>query len=80
MRRLKSRGVTCYLVTNGLLLESLADEVVDSGLDWIVVSIDSDKPAEHDRNRHVEGLPGWLLEYRLYRLLTRLLARAARAA
>lgn len=56
VRRLKSRGVTCYLVTNGLLLESLADEVVDSGLDWIVVSIDSDKPAEHDRNRHVEGL------------------------
>lgn len=36
------------------------------------------RPVALFRLRH--WLPGWLLEYRLYRLLTRLLARAARAA
>lgn len=56
IRRLKARGLTCYIVTNGLLLEANAQAVVDSGVDYVTVSIDSDRPAEHDRNRHVEGL------------------------
>ncbi|NFV81584.1 radical SAM protein [Magnetospirillum aberrantis] len=56
IRRLKSHGLTCYIVTNGMLLERHAQDVVDSGVDYVVVSIDSDDPAEHDRNRHLDGL------------------------
>jgi len=56
IRRLKQRGLMVYIVTNGLLLEERAQELIDSGLDYIVVSLDSDRPSEHDQIRQVDGL------------------------
>ncbi len=56
VRRLKSRGLVVYIVTNGKLLQQYAQDIIESGLDYVVVSLDSDKAAEHDDNRKVNGL------------------------
>ena len=56
IRRLKSRGVVTYIVTNGLLLADYAQDLVESNIDYIVVSLDSDLPEEHDDGRKVKGL------------------------
>ncbi|MEO5375153.1 MAG: radical SAM protein [Alphaproteobacteria bacterium] len=62
VRRLKERGVVAYIVTNGLLLAEHAAEIVESGLDYVVVSLDSDDPREHDGQRRVAGLMDKALE------------------
>lgn len=56
VRRLKARGVLTYLVTNGLLLAEKAQEIVASGVDYVVVSLDSDDADQHDALRHSPGL------------------------
>ena len=50
IREIKARGLTCTIITNGGRLEPLAEELVDTGIDSIAVSIDG--PAErHDAIR-----------------------------
>lgn len=56
VRRLKERGVVAYLVTNGMLLAEKAADIVDSGIDYVVVSLDSDDAVQHDEQRHSPGL------------------------
>jgi MoaA/NifB/PqqE/SkfB family radical SAM enzyme len=50
IREIKKRGLTCTIITNGGRLEALAEELVDSGIDSIAVSIDG-PPEVHDRIR-----------------------------
>ncbi len=54
VRHIKSRKLTCQINTNGLYLRKNAVEIVDSGLDDLIVSIDG-PPEVHDQ---VRGLPG----------------------
>jgi MoaA/NifB/PqqE/SkfB family radical SAM enzyme len=56
VQRLKSHGLTVYIVTNGLLLKENAQWIIDSGVNFVTVSLDSDLSAEHDDIRKVEGL------------------------
>ena len=56
IRILKRHGVFVYIVTNGLLLEQFAEEIISSGVDTVVISIDSNEASEHDQIRKVEGL------------------------
>lgn len=56
IRILKSQGIVVYIVTNGLLLEEKADDIISSGVDSVVISIDSDDSGEHDDIRKVQGL------------------------
>jgi MoaA/NifB/PqqE/SkfB family radical SAM enzyme len=56
IRILKQHHVVVYIVTNGLLLEKFANQIVSSGVDTVVVSIDSDDASQHDDVRKVEGL------------------------
>jgi len=56
VRRLKSHGLGVYIVTNGLLLSRCASEIIDAGVDYVVVSIDSDIPEEHDAGRGQRGV------------------------
>jgi MoaA/NifB/PqqE/SkfB family radical SAM enzyme len=54
IRLAKARGFVCTLTTNGVLLSRHARELVESGLDSIVLSIDG--PEEiHDSTRGVRG-------------------------
>jgi radical SAM protein with 4Fe4S-binding SPASM domain len=50
----KERGLTVQINTNALLLEKLAQEVIDSGLDDLIISLDGPE-AVHDE---IRGLPG----------------------
>ncbi|HPI72833.1 MAG TPA: radical SAM protein [bacterium] len=50
----KNRRLTCQVNTNGLYIKKYARELVDSGLDDLIVSIDGPE-AVHDQ---VRGLPG----------------------
>ena len=54
IREIKKRGLTCTIITNGGRLEALAEELVDSGIDSIAVSIDG-PPERHDATRGREG-------------------------
>jgi len=54
VREIKKRGLTCTIITNGGRLEALADELVDSGIDSIAVSIDG-TPDRHDAIRGRAG-------------------------
>lgn len=55
IRYIKKRKMSCYIVTNGTFLESKAEEIIDSGLDSLTVSLDG--PASvHDTIRGEEGL------------------------
>ena len=54
IREIKKRGLTCTIITNGGRLEPLADELVDSGIDSIAVSIDG-PPDRHDAIRGRSG-------------------------
>jgi MoaA/NifB/PqqE/SkfB family radical SAM enzyme len=56
IRILKQHDVVVYLVTNGLLLEEKANDIIAADIDTIVVSIDSDQSSEHDEIRKVKGL------------------------
>lgn len=59
---LKSYDVVTYIATNGWLLEESADKIIENNVDFIFVSIDSDKPEEHDLMRGKEGLHQKLLK------------------
>lgn len=56
IRELKKHNVVVYIVTNGLLLKDYASEILSTGVDFVVVSIDSDKATEHDDVRQLIGL------------------------
>lgn len=56
IRELKKHNIVVYIVTNGMLLEDFVDEILSSGVDYVVVSIDSDQAAEHDDVRQLFGL------------------------
>jgi len=56
IRCLKSYGKRVYIVTNGLLLESVASQIVEAKVDGVVISIDAVAPGEHDYLRKSEGL------------------------
>ncbi len=50
IREVKRRGLTCTMITNGWLLEAVARELVEAGVDSIMVSIDG-PAALHNRIR-----------------------------
>jgi len=54
IREIKSRGLTCTVITNGGRLERYAKELVEAGIDSIAVSIDG-PPDVHDRIRGQKG-------------------------
>ncbi len=56
IRRLKQHGLIVYIVTNGLLLSAKAADIIDSGVDYITVSIDSNIAEEHDDMRRHSGV------------------------
>jgi MoaA/NifB/PqqE/SkfB family radical SAM enzyme len=49
-------GVECGLITNGWFLPEYIEALAASGLKRLLVSIDSDRMAKHDRNRGLDGL------------------------
>ncbi len=54
IRVIKANGLRCNLITNGTLLEKYAAEILNSGLDEIIFSLDG--PSEiHDS---IRGIPG----------------------
>ncbi|HDH53034.1 MAG TPA: radical SAM protein, partial [Nitrospirae bacterium] len=55
IRYVKKKGMHCLMITNGSLIEGLAEELVDSGLDELNVSIDG-KMSLHDEIRGMQGL------------------------
>src|SRR6185295_3729152 len=50
VREVKSRGLTCTVITNGGRLEAYARELVEAGTDSIAISIDG-PPHVHNRIR-----------------------------
>lgn len=54
IKRIKSKGMHCLIITNAFLLEELAEKLVDSGLDELNVSLDGKKEL-HDE---IRGMPG----------------------
>ena len=50
IREVKRRGLTCSMITNGWRLEEMARELVETGIDSIMVSIDG-PPEVHNRIR-----------------------------
>jgi MoaA/NifB/PqqE/SkfB family radical SAM enzyme len=54
IRRIKARGLFLCMDTNGVFLGKVAEELVDTGIDVITVSVDGPE-AVHDR---VRGVPG----------------------
>ena len=59
---LKRYGVRVYIITNGLILKNNVDNIIESGLDTVVVSIDSIDSREHDQNRGKEGIYSSIME------------------
>jgi len=53
---LKQYNIIVYIVTNGKLLRQYTDDIISSGVDSVVVSIDSDEAKEHDNIRNNDGL------------------------
>ncbi len=58
--RIKQKGMHCLMITNGSLLEKVAEKIVDSGLDELNLSLDG-KGEEHDRIRGLPGLFGQIM-------------------
>jgi MoaA/NifB/PqqE/SkfB family radical SAM enzyme len=54
IREVKRRGLTCNMITSGWHLETVARQLVEAGLDSLMVSIDG-SPAVHDRIRGKAG-------------------------
>jgi MoaA/NifB/PqqE/SkfB family radical SAM enzyme len=54
IRYIKKKKMHCLVITNGFLLEALAEELVESGLDELNVSLDGASEL-HDR---IRGMPG----------------------
>ncbi|MBU4445815.1 MAG: radical SAM protein [Candidatus Marinimicrobia bacterium] len=54
VKAVKTAGMRCNIVTNGTLIQNYAEEIIDSGLDEIIFSLDG--PEEiHDKIRRVPG-------------------------
>ena len=54
VREIKSRGMTCTIITNGGRLEEYSRELVEAGIDLVAVSIDG-PPEVHDAIRGQRG-------------------------
>ncbi len=54
IKAIKQKGLHCLVITNGTMLRSCAQEVVELGLDELNVSLDGDRSL-HDE---IRGLPG----------------------
>jgi len=54
IKYIKDKGLHCVLITNGFLLESLAQDIVESGLDELNVSLD----AQGQLHDEIRGMPG----------------------
>ncbi len=54
VKHIKSKGMHCLVITNGFLLEELAEELAGSGLDELNVSLDGNREL-HDS---IRGMPG----------------------
>ena len=55
IKYIKQKGMHCLIITNGSMLEDLAEGIVDSGLDELNVSLDGDGEL-HDQIRTMSGL------------------------
>jgi MoaA/NifB/PqqE/SkfB family radical SAM enzyme len=51
---IKSKGMRCNMVTNGTLMSTYAERIIDSGIDEIILSLDG-KEDVHDVTRGEEG-------------------------
>jgi MoaA/NifB/PqqE/SkfB family radical SAM enzyme len=51
-------GIECGVITNGWFLPKYIDALASSGLKRLLISLDSDRIFEHERNRGLEGLCG----------------------
>jgi radical SAM protein with 4Fe4S-binding SPASM domain len=54
IKHIKSKGMHCLVITNGFLLEELAEKLVDAGLDELNISLDGNREL-HDK---IRGMPG----------------------
>ena len=54
VRYIKSKGMRCNMVTNGMRLAQAAEEVVKIGMDEIILSLDGEEEV-HDKSRGLEG-------------------------
>ncbi|MBM3265668.1 MAG: radical SAM protein [candidate division Zixibacteria bacterium] len=61
VRYIKSKGMRCNMVTNGMRLVKAADEVVDMEMDEIILSLDGEEET-HDKSRGLEGAYQKMLE------------------
>ena len=52
--RIKQRGLTCVMTTNGTMLEARAEELMESPPDVLILSIDGPREV-HDQVRMVDG-------------------------
>jgi MoaA/NifB/PqqE/SkfB family radical SAM enzyme len=48
--------IQCAVITNGWFLPRHIDALAQAGLARLLISVDSDRPAEHDRNRGLDRL------------------------
>src|SRR3990172_2075982 len=55
VRYIKEAGLRCNIITNGMLLEKHAEEVVGLGIDEIIFSLDGPREI-HDTIRGAEGI------------------------
>ncbi len=55
IRYIKKKGLTCAVNTNGFFLARFADELVDSGIDWVTVSIDGPPEVHNEVRVHPKG-------------------------
>ncbi len=56
IKEAKKQGIKVNINTNGALLKKRAEELINSGVDVITVSLDSHKPELHDSIRRFKGL------------------------
>ena len=54
IRSIKAKGLHCLIITNGLMLYNLAEDIVNTGLDELNISIDGPREL-HDQIRGVSG-------------------------
>jgi MoaA/NifB/PqqE/SkfB family radical SAM enzyme len=55
-------GISCAIITNGWFLPRYIGSLAAAGLCQLIVSLDSAKLAEHERNRGLEGLEARLAD------------------
>ena len=62
IREAKKHGMLVNVNTNGFLLERFAEVLIESGVDSITISVDSDKAEVHDTARVIPGLTEAILK------------------